>query len=205
MSLAAETRAAVRARPWLLRALRAGVVNYAAAAESLDVEGETESIATALRRFAEDLPPAGTESREVTVRMRSGVGLAGVDVGEVGDGGAGSPDAAGEADGPDAAGEADGPDAAGEADGPDDAGAEALLTVGDSAIVTADGSLTAIVVDGAVDSRAQSAVVDRLAAENVVVDAAGVADGDLVVVVPRNDGANALRLVESALSAVPTQ
>lgn len=173
MSLAAETRAAVRARPWLLRALRAGVVNYAAAAESLDVEGETESIATALRRFAEDLPAAGTQSREVTVRMRSGVGLAGVDV--------------------------DGES------GPSDPDAAALLSVVDSSIVTADGSLTAIVVEGAVDARALSAVVDRLAAENVIVDAAGVADGDLVVVVPRNDGANALRLVESALSAVPTQ
>ncbi|WP_049984849.1 DUF7523 family protein [Halobellus rufus] len=174
MSLAAETRAAVRARPWLLRALRAGVVNYAAAAESLDVDGDTDSVATALRRFADDLPEPDATTRDVTVRMRSGVGLAGVDV-EHGDSKA-SPETE----------------------------AETLLSVGESAIVTADGSLTAIVVNGEVDPSALSTVVDRLAAENVVVDAAGVAGGELVVVVPRRDGANALRHVESALEAVPT-
>ncbi|QCC47696.1 DUF7523 family protein [Halobellus limi] len=172
MSLAAETRAAVRARPWLLRALRAGVVNYTAAAESLDVEGDTDSIATALRRFADDLSAAESADRDVTVRMRSGVGLAGVDV---------------------------------EDGGPESAAndTETLLCVGDSAIVTTDGSLTAVVVGGEVDSAALAAVVERLAAENVVVDAAGVAGDELVVVVPRRDGANALRLVESALESVP--
>ncbi|WP_336023062.1 DUF7523 family protein [Halobellus salinisoli] len=174
MSLAAETRAAVRARPWLLRALRAGVVNYAAAAESLDVDGDTDSVATALRRFADDLSELESTGRDVTVRMRSGVGLAGVDV----DGNDSAMDAGGDVD--------------------------ALLSVGESAVVTADGSLTAIVVDGNVDARALSAVVDRLAAENVLVDAAGVAGDELVVVVPRRDGANALRHVESALESVPT-
>ncbi|MGQ4555627.1 DUF7523 family protein [Halobellus sp. GM3] len=174
MSLAAETRAAVRARPWLLRALRAGVVNFAAAAESLDVEGDADSIATALRRFSEDLDPAATADRDVVVRMRSGVGLAGVDVGADADG-AGV-----------------------------DGDAEAILSVGDASIVTADGSLTAIVADGDVDAGALASVVDRLAAEKVVVDAAGVAGGELVVVVPRSDGPNALRLVEDALAAVPT-
>jgi len=173
MSLAAETRAAVRARPWLLRALRAGVINYAAAAESLDVDGDADSIATALRRFAEDLSEPELTTRDVTVRMRSGVGLAGVDVAES-DSETGST-----------------------------ADAEALLSVGESAIVTSDGSLTAIVVDGDVDSKALAAVVERLAAENVVVDAAGVAGDELVVVVPRRDGANALRHVESALESVP--
>ena len=173
MSLAAETRAAVRARPWLLRALRAGVINYAAAAESLDVDGDADSIATALRRFAEDLSEPELTTRDVTVRMRSGVGLAGVDVDEDGS----TVDAKSDVD--------------------------ALLSVGESAIVTADGSLTAIVVDGDVDAQALSAVVDRLAAENVVVDAAGIAGDELVVVVPRRDGANALRHVESALESVP--
>jgi hypothetical protein len=174
MSLAAETRAAVRARPWLLRALRAGIVNYAAAAESLDVEGDTDSIATALRRFAADLSAGEAEARDVVVRMRSGVGLAGVDVLDDidADTGAGEP--------------------------------AVLLSVGDDAIVTEDGNLTAVVVDGEVDPRALAAVVDRLAAENVVVDAAGVAGEALVVVVPRSDGPNALRLVEDALASVPT-
>lgn len=177
MSLAAETRAAVRARPWLLEALRADVVNYAAAAASLDVDGDTDSIATALRRFAEDLPPAASadgdrdsdSDRDVVVRMRSGVGLAGIDV-AVDDDVSGS-----------------------------EADTETLLAVGGGRIVATDGSLTAVVVDGDVDSRALSAVVDRLRAENVLVDAAGVAGEELVVVVPRSDGANALRLVEDAL------
>jgi len=179
MSLAAETRAAVRARPWLLRALRAGVVNYTAAAESLDVEGDADSIATALRRFAEDLSPVELTERDATVRMRSGVGLAGVDRVGSDESGATIPEATAETD------------------------AETLLSVGEAAIVTTDGSLTALVVEGAVDSAALAAVVERLAAENVVVDAAGVAGDELVVVVPRRDGANALRLVESALESVP--
>jgi hypothetical protein len=54
-----------------------------------------------------------------------------------------------------------------------------------------------------VDAAALSAVVGRLRAENVLVDAAGVSGDTLVVVVPRSDGANALRLVESALEMVP--
>ncbi|MFA1611084.1 DUF7523 family protein [Halobellus rubicundus] len=176
MSLAAETRAAVRARPWLLRALRAGAVNYAAAAETLDVDGDTDSIATALRRFAEDLDPLDAGSREATIRMRSGVGLAGVDV-------------------------LTGESAADSGAETDDA--DVLLAVGEEAIVTTDGSLTAILAEGDVDAAALSAVVDRLRAENVVVDAAGLAGGTLVVVVPRSDGANALRHVESALESVP--
>lgn len=74
MSLAGETREAVRARPFLLTALRAGVVNYSAAAKLLDLDGDSEAVATALRRFAEDLPAYAPESRQATVRMRSGVG-----------------------------------------------------------------------------------------------------------------------------------
>ena len=75
MSLAAETREAVRNRPVLFRALRAGVVNYTAAADSLDVDGDREAIATALRRFATDLDEtrsAATE-RSITVRLHSSI------------------------------------------------------------------------------------------------------------------------------------
>lgn len=166
MSLAAETRAAVRARPWLLAALRAGVVNYAAAAASLGVEGDADAVATALRRFEDDLPTLEADARDVTVRMRSGVGLVGADA---------------------------------EA-GSDTAGTEPLASVGGERILQGGGRLTAILVDGDVDAGALSAVVDRLDAENVVVDAAGVVGDHLVVVVPRSDGANALRLVEDALA-----
>ena len=74
MSLAAETRRAVDRRPFLRTALRAGVVNYTAAARVLAVDGETDAIATALRRYADELPAFETESRDVRVRMESGIG-----------------------------------------------------------------------------------------------------------------------------------
>lgn len=76
MTIAAETRDAVRQHPFLLSALRSGVTNYTAAAEFLDLDGETESVATALRRYADDLPGYDTEPREARVTMRSGVGFA---------------------------------------------------------------------------------------------------------------------------------
>lgn len=74
MSLAAETRRAVDSRPFLVTALRAGIVNYTAAARFLEVDGETDAVATALRRYAEELPAYDTESRAVRVRMESGFG-----------------------------------------------------------------------------------------------------------------------------------
>lgn len=80
MTLAAAARAAVRERPFLLAALRAGVVNYTAAARYLDV-GETEAVATALRRFAEELPERDPTARAVTVTMESGLGPAEGDTG----------------------------------------------------------------------------------------------------------------------------
>ncbi|NHN58621.1 MULTISPECIES: hypothetical protein [Halorussus] len=76
MSLAEDTRDTARRRPFLLAALRAGVVNYTAAARYLsgDVDGDIESIATALRRFAESLPDPDPESRTAAVSMKSGLG-----------------------------------------------------------------------------------------------------------------------------------
>lgn len=76
MSLAERTREAVRAHPFLQVALRAGVLNHAAAARYLDLEGDPEAVATALRRYAETLEEASTSTRAATVRMQSGVGLA---------------------------------------------------------------------------------------------------------------------------------
>lgn len=77
MSLAEATRAAARAHPFLLDALRAGVVNYTAAARFLDV-GDPDAVAAALRRFAEDLdgydhPGAAS----LQVRMERGFGSGG--------------------------------------------------------------------------------------------------------------------------------
>jgi len=76
MSLAKETREAARRRPFLVGALRAEAVNYTAAARSLsdEVEGNPESIATALRRFADSLPDREIESRRARVSMKSGLG-----------------------------------------------------------------------------------------------------------------------------------
>ena len=85
MSLAADTREAVRQRPVLYDALRAGIVNYTAAADTLDLDGDREAIATALRRFAESLSEdADREApdaadRSLTVRMDHGVDLKAVD------------------------------------------------------------------------------------------------------------------------------
>lgn len=72
-SLAERTREAVDARSFLRTALAAGVVNYAAAARLLDIEGEQDAVATALRRYADDLDYA-EEDADARVRMESGLG-----------------------------------------------------------------------------------------------------------------------------------
>lgn len=74
MTLAARTRAAARARPFLLAALRAGVCNHAAAARTLDVDGDPDAVATALRRYAEAIDPVEDLDRRTTVRLRRGLG-----------------------------------------------------------------------------------------------------------------------------------
>jgi hypothetical protein len=81
MTLAAETRDAVRERPFLHAALAAGVVNHTAAARYLNVgdgdDEDHEAVAAALRRYAEELddgdPAADASAR---VEMQSGVGPA---------------------------------------------------------------------------------------------------------------------------------
>lgn len=82
MSLAARTRSAVDERPVLYDALRAGIVNYSAAARQLPVDGDEEAIATALRRYAEDLDAPADEGPAVRVRMTSGLDWAGKEDGE---------------------------------------------------------------------------------------------------------------------------
>lgn len=73
MSLAERTRQAVRRYPFLLAGLRAGVVNYAAAARFLDV-GDEDAVVAALRRFAADLPAYEPATARATVRMERGFG-----------------------------------------------------------------------------------------------------------------------------------
>jgi len=72
-TLAERTRAAVRARPFLLEALRAGVCNYTATARFLDI-GEEGAVAAALRRFADDLGAHAPPAADARVRMQSGFG-----------------------------------------------------------------------------------------------------------------------------------
>lgn len=74
MSQASVTRTAVDDHPFLRRALRAGVVNHAAAARFLDVDGDEEAIAAALRRYGEELPPLTLAACDATVSMESGLG-----------------------------------------------------------------------------------------------------------------------------------
>jgi len=162
MSLAAETREAVRDRPFLFEALRAGVVNYTAAARTLDVEGDAEAIATALRRYADELDPVDRGADDVRVAMEGGIR-------EVGPSGEGAESA------------------------------DPLLAVGGRAFAADGGSLTAIVGRGDVDAATLRAVLGRLATAEVSVEAAGVSDEALVVVVERRAGADALRAVESAV------
>lgn len=73
MTLAADTRNAVRRNPFVFEALRAGVLNYTAAARFLDV-GDLDPVAAALRRYAEELPNHESDSRDARVTMQSGLG-----------------------------------------------------------------------------------------------------------------------------------
>ena len=168
MSLAADTREAVRQRPTLYDALQAGILNYTAAADSLDIDGDTEAIATALRRFGESLSTADDEAkrdRSMTVRMESGIDRVDTDARLAVDG----------------VGFGTNTDAAPAAD-----------------VADGSPSLTAIHATGDVDSDLLATVLDRLRIADIEVAAAGVADDALVVVVPRRAGATALRLVEAA-------
>ena len=174
MSLAADTREAAKARPFVLEALRAGVLNHSAAAAWLADEadlgdGDADAIATALRRFREELPAYATVERTASVSMRSGVGVVG--------------------------GDAD--------DAETTETADPLLRVGGATVVS-EGRETAILATGEVGVGALAAVLRRLTTAGVAVAAAGVAGDALVVVVGRRDGATAVRVTEDALTSVPT-
>lgn len=69
MTTAETTREQARTHPYLIDALRDGIVNYAAAARTLDVSADTDAVATALRRYATDLPPRTTTSHDVRVTI----------------------------------------------------------------------------------------------------------------------------------------
>lgn len=155
MTVAADTREALRSHPFLEKALRAGVVNYTAAARFLDC-GDEEAVAAALRRYAAERDPYSPHDRRVSVSMRSGLGRT-TDPGEP------------------------------------------LLFVGEIGYTPDGGRATAVVATGDVDAEALATVLGRLRTAETPVEAAGVADDSLVVVVERRDGANAVRAIEDAL------
>lgn len=157
MTKAATTRAAIDDNPFLRQALRAGVVNHAAAARFLDVDGDEEAIAAAIRRYGEELPEFDESERRGTVSMESGLG----------------------------------------------ASDDGLLVVSGHGFAPGEGRLTALLANGDVDTYVLAFALDRLHAVDVEPVAAGVAEGALVVVVERRDGADALRVVEDALEGVP--
>ncbi|MGZ0745686.1 DUF7523 family protein [Haloparvum sp. AD34] len=194
MSLAAETRAAARERPFLVTALRAGIVNFTAAAtwlaDDVALDGDTEAVATALSRFADDLPPLEATNRRASVAMRSGVGV--IDVAEGGvmettDDGVVKTNDEGVVE---------------TTGGSDNIDEDLLLRVGDTAVVP-EGDHTAIVATGDVDAAALANALAVVATADVEVHAAGVGGSTLIVVVGRRDGADAVRKVEAALERVP--
>ncbi len=180
MSLAERAREAARNHPFLLAGLRAGVVNHRAAAEFLDLDGDTDAVATGLRRFAETLPEYETAPRNVRVTMHSGIGV--VDSSVATGGG----------------------DSVTKGNSNDRESTEPMLLVGERAIVPDAGDATAVVATGDVDAAGLQAVLGRLATEDVAVLAAGVERTTLAVVVERRAGPNTLQVVEDTLAAVPT-
>lgn len=194
VTLAADTRAAVRRRPFLHEALRAGVLNYAAAARLLDVDGEDSAVVAALRRYAETLPPYDETARDARVTMRSGLGER-----STRSGGQDDDDDDGAANG----GKRKDADSEGGGGAENDPGADPLLRVGDRGFAPDAGTLTGVLVTGTVDSVVLFHVLERLAIEGIDPAAAGVAGNALALVVSRGDGPTAVRVVESALDAVP--
>lgn len=169
MSVAAATREAVRNQPALYDALRAGVVNYTAAADSLDVDGDREAIATALRRFADELGEAesATPDRSITVRLHSDIDAV------------------------------DAPNALLAVDG-SGVGQPAGVPADDVADIETDRQ-TALRVTGDVDAQLLASTLDRLRIEEIPVTAAGVTTEALILLVPRRDGPTAVQLVETVV------
>lgn len=75
MSRAEQARTAIRTQPFIHEALRAGVLNYHAAARLLDVDGDPEAIATALRRYEETLDSPTASGTPPIVRLERNVGI----------------------------------------------------------------------------------------------------------------------------------
>jgi len=187
VTVAERTRSAVDARPFLRDALAAGVVNYAAAAETLSVAAgdDTDAVTAALRRYAAELSRSSPPG-DARVRMERGLSSVDTDESETGI---------------DADESETSVDTSGTAATPGDSrDAPPLFRLGGVALVDdPGGDLTAVLARGEVDARGLEHVLGRLRTAGVSVTAAGVGDGVLVVAVPDRAGATALRTVEDAL------
>ncbi len=71
MSLASRTRETVKKYPCIHEALRAGVINYSAAARYLPISGDTEAIASALRRYGEQLDNQTDQYFDLSITMHT--------------------------------------------------------------------------------------------------------------------------------------
>lgn len=151
MNTAAMAREAMRAHPFLHQALRAGVLNYTAAARYLDLE-DVEAGAAALRRLHADLSAPDRAPGDFRVRIDSTLGPV--------------------------------------------PAAEALLTVGDTAVGRGSGVWAGVLAEGAISSAAVGAILQRAAIEGIEPVAVGYDDCHLVLVVERDDGPRAIRIVE---------
>lgn len=72
MSLAEQTRQAVDRDPVLYAALGRDLINYTAAAQTLDLPGSQTAVVDALRRYAQAIEPPATEQPRIRL-FRSGV------------------------------------------------------------------------------------------------------------------------------------
>lgn len=175
MSLAAETRAAARAHPWLVTALRADIINYRAAASFLDLEGDIDSVARALRRFGDSLNNFTTVGEsDIPIRMHHGVDIVS--------------------------------DTHDMVQNQGEASVDILLRLNNEFIITADGQLSAIIVDTVPDMTISgfTTAIERIQMEDINIKAAGTLQDMFIVIVPRRKGASALRSVEAALTVIPT-
>lgn len=78
---------------------------------------------------------------------------------------------------------------------------DGLLTVGETGFVSGEGTLTAILVSGAVSIRLFRRVLARCETADLEVLGTGYGPDAILVVVERRDGPDALRLIESVCSA----
>ncbi|SEH40822.1 hypothetical protein SAMN05192561_101697 [Halopenitus malekzadehii] len=184
MSLAADTRAAVRAHPFLHDSLRAGVLNHAAAAEWLldhdpDLEGDPDAVATAIRRFGGNLEDVDHADVGASVSMRSGVDV--VDRAAIVDGNGRRNE---------------------DGENGQDGDTHPLAIVGDVAVVPG-GNRTALRVTGSVAPGVLGHATDRLRIAGIEVRVCAAGGEAVLLVVDRSAGVDALRVLEDALTTVP--